>query len=48
MLGLLCGMVVLMHASVESVLEAQRGVVVILWMGVAVCADVSPVSEGQR
>ena len=47
-LGLLCGMVVLMHASVESVLEAQRGVVFILWMWVAVCADVSPVPEGQR
>ena len=47
-LGFLCGMVVLMHASVESVLEAQRGVVFILWMWAAVCADVGLVPEEDR
>ena len=48
MLGLLCGMVVMMHASFESVLEAQRGVVFILWMWVAVCADVGLIRDEQR
>lgn len=47
-LGLLCGMVVMMHASFESVLEAQRGVVFILWMWVAVCADVGLIRDEQR
>ncbi len=38
-LGVFCGTVVLVHASVESLLEAQRGVVFILWMWLAICGD---------
>ena len=35
-IGVLCGCVFLVHSSVESVLEVQRGVVFILWMWVAI------------